>query len=227
MWSEKRILHLIIILLIFKPYCQILEIYLLKLKLGILLQHSLLETLKLTLNFVVLVGIQLLKAREEDLLTSLGLSQVISEPAKVEPNKNPSCIDLVITDQPNITLESGTRVLLDLYCHHHIIYCKVNFRIPPPSPLERKIIWHFYRANSTAINRSMTSFPWLQHLNLNTDPNCQVKTFTDIFLNIMSNSIPNETKKFIPHYPPWITKPLKPLLKRKNRLFKNYKKTWL
>ena len=65
----------------------------------------------------------------------------------------------------------------------------------------------------------MTSFPWRQHLNLNTDTNWQVKTFTDIFLNIMSNL----TKRFVPRDPPWITKPLKTMLNRKNRLFKNYK----
>ena len=69
----------------------------------------------------------------------------------------------------------------------------------------------------------MVSFPWLQHLNLNTDPNWQVKTFTDIFLNIMTNFIPNETKRFVPRDPPWITKPLKTMLNRKNRLFKDYK----
>ena len=70
----------------------------------------------------------------------------------------------------------------------------------------------------------MTNFPWLQHLSLNTDPNWQVKTFTDIFLNIMKNYIPNEIKKIVPRDPPWITKPLKTMLNRKNRLFNNYKK---
>ena len=54
----------------------------------------------------------------ENLLTSLGLSQVISEPTNFEPNKNPSCIDLVITDQPNLILDSGTHASLDPYCHH-------------------------------------------------------------------------------------------------------------
>ena len=39
----------------------------------------------------------------------------------------------------------------------------------------------------------------------------------------MSNYIPNETKLFVPRDLPWITKPLKTLLNRKNRLFKNYK----
>ena len=154
----------------------------------------------------------------ENLFTSLGLSQIISEPTNFEPNKNPSCIDLIATDQPNLILDCGTRASLDTYCHHQIIYCKVNFKIPPPPPFERKI-WQFNRANTSAIKRSMTSFPWFQHLNINTDPNWQVKTFTEIFLNIMSNLIPNETKRFVPRDPPWITKPLKTMLNRKNRLF--------
>ena len=59
----------------------------------------------------------------------------------------------------------------------------------------------------------MTSIPWLQHLSINTDPNRQVKQF--IFLNIMSDFIPNKTNKFVPRDPPWITKPLKTLLIRK------------
>ena len=70
----------------------------------------------------------------------------------------------------------------------------------------------------------MINFPWLEQLNLNMDINWQVKTFTEIFLNIMSNYIPNETKRFIPRDPPWITKPIKTMLNGKNRLFKNYKK---
>ena len=40
----------------------------------------------------------------------------------------------------------------------------------------------------------------------------------------MSNFIPNETKIIIPRDPPWLTKPLKTMLNRKNRLFKNYKR---
>ena len=159
----------------------------------------------------------------EQFLTSLGISQVISEPTNFEPNKKPSCIDLATTDQPNLILDSGTRSPLDPFCHHQIIYCQVNFRIPPPPPSLRKI-WHFNRANSCAIKRSMTSFPWSRHLNLNTNTNWQVKRFIGIFLNIMSNFIPNETNRLVPPDTPWITKPIKTLLNRKNRLFINYKK---
>jgi len=158
----------------------------------------------------------------EELFTKLALFQLISEPTNFEPHKNPSCIDLVVTDQPNIVLDCGTRSSLDHFCHHQITQCRINFRIPPPPPFERKI-WHYNRADSAGIKRSMINFPWREHLNNNTNPNWQVNTFTDIFLNIMSNFIPNETKKIVPRDPPWITKPLKTLLNRKNRLFKNYK----
>ena len=63
-------------------------------------------------------------AQIEDLFIKLGLSQLISEPTNFEPHKNPSCIDLVVTDQPNIILDCGTRVSLDSYCHHQIIHSR-------------------------------------------------------------------------------------------------------
>ena len=46
---------------------------------------------------------------------------------------------------------------------------------------------------------------------------------TDIFLN-MTNFITNGTKRIVPRDPPWLTKPIKTLLDKKNSLFKNYKK---
>ena len=153
----------------------------------------------------------------------LNLAQVISEPTNFTPGKNPSCIDLIVTDQPNLSLDSGTRPSLDSKCRHQITYCKVNFKIPPPPPIERKM-WHYNRANSNAIKKSMVNFPWSQQLNLNTDPNWQVKTFHEIFLNIMTSFIPNEIKKCVPRDPPWINKALKTLLKKKNRLYYNYKR---
>ncbi len=68
----------------------------------------------------------------EELFTDLNLTQIISEPTNYTPNSRPSCIDLIVTDQPNLILNSGTRPSLDPVCHHQIIHCKVNFRIPPP-----------------------------------------------------------------------------------------------
>ena len=120
-------------------------------------------------------------------------------------------------------LDSGTRPSLDPKCHHQIVFGKINLKIPPPPPVERKI-WHYNKANTDAIKKSMKSFPWAEHLCLNPDSNWQTKSFTEIFLNIMSNFIPNEMKKSVPRDPPWIDKNLKLLLKRKDKHYRNYKK---
>ena len=159
----------------------------------------------------------------ENLLSSLGLHQVIKEPTNYEPNKKATCIDLIISDQPNLILDSGTRPSPDPTCHHQITYCKSNFNLPPP-PVYERLIWHYDRANTDLLRRAMAYFPWQQYLNLNPDPNWQAKEFTKIFLNIMSNFIPHEIKKIHPRESPWITKPLKSMIRKKNRLYKNYKK---
>ena len=113
----------------------------------------------------------------EELFSQLGLSQLTSEPTNFEPHKNASCIDLVVTDQPNIILDCGTRASLDSY---QIVHCKVNFRIPPPLPFERKI-WHFNRANSAAIKRSMTSFPCDSTLMLTLIPTGKLKHLLTLY----------------------------------------------
>ena len=38
----------------------------------------------------------------------------------------------------------------------------------------------------------------------------------------MTNFVPNETKRFVPREPPWITR--RKMLKRENRLYKSYKR---
>ena len=61
-------------------------------------------------------------------------------------------------------------------------------------------------------------------LNINNDPNWQVKTFNDTLLNIISNFIPNEEKQFQPCNPPWFNDEIKKLTRKHNLLYKKYKK---
>ena len=146
----------------------------------------------------------------------MGLNQLLKEPTNFEPNKNPSYIDLIFTDQPNCVIESGTRPSLDNFCHHQITYCRMNFQITS------SIIWHYDRANIPLIRRCISCFPWSDVLIENPDPNWQAKT--EILLNIMTNFIQKETIAVKPGNPPWITKPIKTMLNKQSRLFKNFKK---
>ena len=70
----------------------------------------------------------------------------------------------------------------------------------------------------------MTSYSWIQQLNINLDTNWETKTFTKIFLNIISNFIPHETKIITSCDTPRVTEALKTILNRKNRRFKKFKR---
>ena len=159
----------------------------------------------------------------DNAFSTLGLSQIIHEPTNFETNKNPSCIDLVFCDQPNLVMESGVRPSLDSFCKHQIIYCKLDLKIPMAPSFHRKL-WHYKRANEVLIKRSVCDFNWQNHLLSNHDTNWQINFFNSTILNIMSNFIPNEYIKINPKDPPWITNGLKRLIKKQNRQYKNFKR---
>ena len=98
-------------------------------------------------------GIQL-----ENLFSDLTLTQIISEPTHFRENCLPSSIDLIISDQPKLVLDSGVRPSLDPTCKHQITFCKINFKIPPPPAYSRKV-WQFNKANSSLITRTISQFP--------------------------------------------------------------------
>ena len=63
------------------------------------------------------------------LFSELGLTQLISEPTHFRRNCQPSCIDLIICDQPNLVSDNGVRSSLDQTCKHQITYCKLSLNV--------------------------------------------------------------------------------------------------
>ena len=64
-----------------------------------------------------------------NIITLLGFSQLINEPTNFEPNKSPSCIDLIFASQPDLVFESGIDPSLYNTCHHQIIYAKLSLKV--------------------------------------------------------------------------------------------------
>ena len=140
----------------------------------------------------------------DDLFTTLNLSQLINEPTHFfRDDCNPSCIDLLITDQPHLVLDSGIRPSLDPTVKHQILFGKINYKIPLLPKYKRRI-WHFNRANTNLITRALSQFPWEAQLHSLQNPSQQVKALTDCMLNIMTNFVPNELKTFSPRDPEWL-----------------------
>ena len=91
----------------------------------------------------------------EPFISELGLHQLISEPTHLRGSSS-SCIDLILTDQPNLFIKTGVHQSLHEQCHHQIVYGKLSvFNIAPP-PYSRRI-WFYNKANTTAIIKSLPS----------------------------------------------------------------------
>ena len=63
-----------------------------------------------------------------------------------------SCIDLIVTDQPNIFVDYGVHPSLDPHCKHQITFGKINVSVPSPPPYKRTI-WDYSKAKVPEIRR--------------------------------------------------------------------------
>ena len=157
-----------------------------------------------------------------EIITSENFSQLVSEPTHIiGPHR--SCIDLVLTDQPNIVNDCSVLPSLHTRCHHQINHIELCIENPPPPPYVRRI-WHYQRAQRNAIKSAINSFNW-EHklLEYSNDPNKQAEFFSETLLNIFSNFIPNEHKKVKPRDPPWFTKNIKSTYQKYQRSYKKFR----
>ena len=131
-----------------------------------------------------------------------------------------SCIDLIITDQPNLFVDSGVHPSLDEHCQHQIIYGKLNILIRYPPAYKRKV-WDYSKANIQKIKDTVNSVDWKADLS---DPNPEnmVAILTEKLLSIVTDNIPNQIIRFSDKDPPWMSLELKTAIKRKHGSTKNF-----
>ena len=74
----------------------------------------------------------------DEFIESNNLTQLIDQPTHIM-NESRLCIDLIITDQPNILVAYGVHPSLYKMCHHAITYGKMNLSVPPPASYKRTV----------------------------------------------------------------------------------------
>ena len=117
----------------------------------------------------------------DSLTATHGFKQLISDPTHILPQST-SCIDLILTDQPNYIIDCGTHPSLNKDCHHQITFCKLNLKAeyrPPYQPL----VWNFKKSNNDAIKKAIELVNWnslFSHKNVHE----QVAIFNQTLMNI-------------------------------------------
>ena len=157
-----------------------------------------------------------------NLLNENNLHQLVKQPTYLTSQNRSSCIDLVISDQPNLFLDCDIHPSLHPTCHHQINYCKVNIANPLPKPYKRRL-WYYGRANEAAIHRCINEFDWDRSLDdCAHDPNLQVKLYTETILNIFENFVPYKDVVIKPKEPPWLTSNIRIYFNKYRNVFKKF-----
>ena len=155
----------------------------------------------------------------DEVLDESNLHQLIEEPTNIR-GESMTCIDLIITDQPNLFVETGVHPSLDNNCQHQIIHGKLNITLPSPPPYKRTV-WDYGKVNTCAIKDLLNDINWESKFDgLGSEEMADI--FTDNLLSTLSANIPNREIKCNDKDPPWVTPALKTAIKRKHRLHRNF-----
>ena len=98
------------------------------------------------------------------LISSNGFSQLINKLTHIQINS--SCIDLIFTDQPDLSMNGGVHSTLHSNCHHQIVHSGFNlfpvssYYPPAPSPPPQCLIWDYKKADSTKSRKALDSVKW-------------------------------------------------------------------
>ena len=133
-----------------------------------------------------------------------------------------SCIDLIITDQPNLFVKFGVHLSLDDHCQHQIVHGRLNISVPSPPPYKWKI-WHYAKAQKDKIKSAMGNIDWSTIFS-GSDVDEMTQLFTAKCIDIFSQYIPNEIVTCDDRDPLWMTATLKSAIKRKHRVYNKYVK---
>ena len=144
---------------------------------------------------------------------------MINEPTNIR-RESTSYIDLIITDQPNLFVESGINPSLDMNCQHQLVYGKLNLSMLAPPPYTRTI-WDYTKADIQSIHNAISEIDWKSQF-MDLDPNEMADVFTTAIYSILSLTIPNKVVKFDDKDAPWVTADLKQHYRRNIEFTENF-----
>ena len=153
------------------------------------------------------------------LTSSNGFSQLINEPAHNQTNSS-SFIDLIFTNQPNLSVNSGVHSSLHPNCHHQIVHTSFNLDIYNPPPYQR-LIWDYKKADSTNIRKALDSVNW-ERLFDKKDLNSQVVTLNETIWNVFRNYVLNKYISINDKDSVWMNEIIKPKMETKNKKHQQY-----
>ncbi|MCG7879157.1 MAG: reverse transcriptase domain-containing protein, partial [Candidatus Thiodiazotropha endolucinida] len=161
----------------------------------------------------------------KDLMLEYNLKQIITEPTHFTENSS-SLIDLILVRNYSNVLTSGTidPFMADYTRYHCPIVVLLKFT-RPHTPSFKRQIWNYKLADYDKF-RNLLSESNITELVLHEENiDLNIKNITDIIFTAAKQSIPNKIVTIRPNDHPWITCKIKNMIRKRQRIYRQFKKT--
>ena len=157
-----------------------------------------------------------------DICQQCNLTQLMDEPTNYTEFSS-TVIDLIMVSNIHSVYLSGVGepFLTQDIRYHCPTYCIFKFKKDISRPFTRKI-WLYAKGDYDKFRQIVNDYDWAS--TYDEDVNEYARNFTNSLLNMAEKCIPSKTITVRPQDLPWMNNNLRKLMRKRNRLFKKYKK---
>jgi hypothetical protein len=156
-----------------------------------------------------------------DLLNFFDMTQLVTE-CTYFTSHSESLIDLVLTDSPGYV--QSVDLLPPLGSHHLTQYVEFKITHPRDKCYQRQV-WDYSKGNYELLNNAISRYPWKDILLAEEDIDIVTPNWTNAFLDLCKENIPNREIRVRPKDLPWMNNKIKHLIRDRNRWYKKLRRT--
>jgi hypothetical protein len=160
-----------------------------------------------------------------DLINTHDLHQMVREPTHIK-GRAANILDLLITDSPGYIINQNQDTLPPIGSIHQIVYAEISIQYKRDKPYLREV-WSYKRGDYVGLLEDLRHVQWDADLNHQNNINELADHWQESFMNVCRQKIPNCTIRVKPMDKPWFNHEVKIAIRRRNRLYKRFKRSRL
>jgi hypothetical protein len=156
-----------------------------------------------------------------DMLNAFDMVQLVNEITHTSGDTE-SLLDLIITDSPGFV--QSFALLPPLGSKHVTLYLEFKITYLRDKNFTRHV-WDYDKGDYENLNAHIINYPWNDIIHSYMDLNSKADNFTNEFLRLCSECIPNRHIRVKPRDLPWMNHTIKRLIRDRDRLYKKLRRT--
>jgi hypothetical protein len=155
-----------------------------------------------------------------DLINVADMVQLVRAPTHITSH-SATLIDLIITDSPGYV--KSVDLLPPLGSKHVTLFLEFQITYTRDKNHIRHV-WDYTKGDFDQLNKDIDDFPWATIFESDNDINTVSTNWTNTFLTLCKENIPNRNIKVKPRDAPWFTHECKTSIRDRNRLYNRFRR---